>query len=60
MKQSNDKVRPSSDRPWLAAGAGLSITMRCWFCNQPRSTAGSRRVGPLKLLKCAACVGRTA
>jgi hypothetical protein len=55
-----DTLRRPADTRWRHAGPGFNPTMKCWFCNQPRGQLGSRRVGPLRLFKCAQCMERSA
>lgn len=51
----DDSSKPA-DTKWRDAGPGFNPTMNCWFCKLPKATIGSRRVGRLKLLKCAQCL----
>lgn len=52
----DDTLRRPQDAKWRHAGPGFNPTMQCWFCRLPRAQIGSRRVGPLRLFKCAECL----
>ena len=52
----SDNARPAEDARWQPRGVGLNPTFRCWGCDEPSAGIGSRRLGPLKLQHCAACV----
>lgn len=52
----SDNIRRGADRNWTPRGIGLQPTFRCWGCNLPKSTAGAKSLGPLKMKHCAACL----
>lgn len=54
----SDNIRRGADRAWQPRGVGHNPTFRCWGCNLPRSTAGAKAMGPLRLKYCAECVAR--
>lgn len=60
MPISSDNDQRPAQAAWRPARVSLSPTFRCWTCNQPRTTAGSVKRGPLKLQSCAQCVAKGA
>lgn len=54
----NDQTCSSQDVGFRQGGTGSLITWRCFGCNKPRTTLGSKGAGVHK--RCAACVAAKA
>lgn len=52
----SDNERRTRSGGFVSRGVGHNPTFRCWGCGDPKSTAGARLIGPLRLKHCAACV----
>lgn len=53
---SHDDSKRIADAPWRQVGPGMMSTLLCWTCNKPKHSLGGKRVGSLKLFKCAECL----
>jgi hypothetical protein len=40
----------------LDRGPGTAVLQRCWYCNLSKHQLGGKRVGRMRLFKCADCV----